>query len=55
MDNVGIFNGHREHFTAIWYTLWSLGNVLIWYIFQRFGELCLGKSGNPVQKACRQQ
>jgi hypothetical protein len=29
--------------------LWPFGNVaVIWYIFTRFGILCLEKSGNPV-------
>jgi hypothetical protein len=29
--------------------LWPFGNVaVIWYIFPRFGILCLEKSGNPV-------
>jgi hypothetical protein len=34
MENVGIFYGHLEYFTAIRYILWSFGNVvIIWYIF----------------------
>jgi hypothetical protein len=45
--NVGIFYGHLEYFTAIWYMLRQIGNiVIIWYIFPRFGILCQGKSGN---------
>jgi hypothetical protein len=40
MENVGIFYGHLEHITAIWYILWPFGNlVAIWYIFHRFGIL----------------
>jgi hypothetical protein len=38
MENAGIFYGHLEYFTVIWYILWPLGNVVvIWYIFTRFG------------------
>jgi hypothetical protein len=48
MENTGIFYGHLEFFTAIWYILWPFGNVVaIWYIFPRFGILCQEKSGNP--------
>jgi hypothetical protein len=50
MENVGvrILLPFLEHFTAIWYTLWSFGNVVInWYIFQCLGILCQEKSGNP--------
>jgi hypothetical protein len=48
MENAGIFYGHLEHFTVIWYILWPFGNVVaIWYIFPRFGLLCREKSGNP--------
>jgi hypothetical protein len=33
MENVGIFYGHLEQLTAIWYTLRSFGNVvIIWFI-----------------------
>jgi hypothetical protein len=33
---VGTFNSHLEYFTAIWYILWPLGNiVVIWYIVSR--------------------
>jgi hypothetical protein len=48
MENAGIFYGHLEHFTVIWYILLPFGNVLvIWYIFPPFGILCEEKSGNP--------
>jgi hypothetical protein len=48
MENVGTFYGHLKHFTAIWYTLCSFGNiVIIWYSFHRFGILSQEKSGNP--------
>jgi hypothetical protein len=44
-----MFFGHLEHFTAIWYILCSIGNlVVIWYVFPRSGTLCQEKSGNPV-------
>jgi hypothetical protein len=49
MKNAGMFYVHLEYFTAIWYILWSFGNVVvIWYIFCRFGILHKEKSGNPV-------
>jgi hypothetical protein len=48
MEIAGIFYGHLEYFTVIWYVLWVFGNVVvIWYIFPRFGILCQEKSGNP--------
>jgi hypothetical protein len=48
MKNAGIFFGHLEYFTVIWYILWPFGNVVVtWYIFSRFGILCQEKSGNP--------
>jgi hypothetical protein len=54
MENVGIFYGHFEYFTDIWYCcghlvmLWSFGNVVVnCYIFPRFVFLCQEKSGNP--------
>jgi hypothetical protein len=28
-ENVGIFNGRLEYFTAIWYILWPVGNVVV--------------------------
>jgi hypothetical protein len=44
----GIFYGHLEYFTVIWYIVWPFGNVVvIWYSFTRFGTLCQEKSGNP--------
>jgi hypothetical protein len=49
IENAGTFYGHLEYFTAIWYILWPLGNVVvIWNIFPRFGILCQEKSGNPA-------
>jgi hypothetical protein len=49
MENAGIFYGHLEYFTIIWYLLWPLGNVVvIWYIFPRFGILCQDESGSPA-------
>jgi hypothetical protein len=51
MENTGTFYGRLEYFTAIWYILWSFGNVVvIWHIFLPFWYfyvLCLEKSGNP--------
>jgi hypothetical protein len=47
-ENVGIFYGHFEYFTAIWYYLWPFGTVVvICYNFPRFGIMCQEKSGNP--------
>jgi hypothetical protein len=38
-----------ESITAIWYILWSFGNLVpLWYIFPRFGKVCQEKSGNPA-------
>jgi hypothetical protein len=48
MENVGIFYGHLECNSAIWYMLWPFGKlVIIWYISPRFGILYQEKSGNP--------
>jgi hypothetical protein len=42
-------NGKLESITAIWYILWSFGNLVpLWYIFPRFGKVCQEKSGNPA-------
>jgi hypothetical protein len=27
MENAGIFFGHLEYFTVMWYILWPFGNV----------------------------
>jgi hypothetical protein len=49
MENAGIFYGHLEWFTVIWYFLCPFGSVVvIWYIFPRFGTLCQEKSGSPA-------
>jgi hypothetical protein len=49
MGKAGIFYGHLEYFTVLWYILWPFGNVVvIWYIFPRFGILRQEKSGNPA-------
>jgi hypothetical protein len=49
MENAGIFYGHLEFCTVIWYILWLFGYVVvIWYIFPRFGILCQEKSGNTA-------
>jgi hypothetical protein len=43
MENAGIFYGHLEYFTVIWYILGLFG------IFSLvFGILCQEKSGNPA-------
>jgi hypothetical protein len=56
MEKVGIFlvvwNILR---TAIWYTLWPIGNlVVIWYIFPRFGILWQKKLATLFITARRQ-
>jgi hypothetical protein len=48
MESAGIFSGHLEYFTIVWYILWPFGDVVvIWYIFPRFCIVCQEKSGNP--------
>jgi hypothetical protein len=48
MKKVGIFYGHLEFLTAIWYILWPFDNLIaIWYILPRFGIFNKEKSGNP--------
>jgi hypothetical protein len=41
MENVGIFYGHLEYFTAIWYNLWPFGifcgNLVYFLRFGMFG------------------
>jgi hypothetical protein len=40
MENAGIFYGHSEYYTVIWYNVWPFNNVVvICYIFPRFGIL----------------
>jgi hypothetical protein len=52
MEKVGIFYGHLEYIMAIWYIVWSFGNlVAIRYIFHCFGILCQEKSDNTTSKA----
>jgi hypothetical protein len=51
MEKVGIFFGHWEYITALWYILWQFGNLVpIWYISLRFGILRQEKSGNPGER-----
>jgi hypothetical protein len=46
---VGLFFGHFEYNTAIWYILWPFVNlVAIWYIFPSFGKFRREKSCNPA-------
>jgi hypothetical protein len=41
MENVGIFYGHLEYFTAIFYNLRPFGNLTVsWHIIPRFGIVC---------------
>jgi hypothetical protein len=45
MENVGIFYDLLEYITAIWYTLWSLGNfVAILVYFSPVLVYCLKKT-----------
>jgi hypothetical protein len=48
MDNVGIFYGHLEYLTAMWYISWPFGTFFRHFnIFSRFGMFYQEKSGNP--------
>jgi hypothetical protein len=48
IENAGLFYGHLEYFTVIWYIKRPFGNVVvIWHISPHFGILCQEKSGNP--------
>jgi hypothetical protein len=48
MENYGIYCGHLENYTTIWYALLSFGNVvIIWYIFQRFWYIVSRKIWQP--------
>jgi hypothetical protein len=50
VENVRICYSLLEYITAIWYTLWPFGTLLvIWFIFPRFGILYQEKSGNPAR------
>jgi hypothetical protein len=50
MENAGIFYGHWEYFTVIWYILWPFCNVCSGNLvyFPHFGIMCQEKSGNPA-------
>jgi hypothetical protein len=45
MANVSIFYGHLKCITAIWYILWTFGNLVV--ILPGFGILYQEQSGNP--------
>jgi hypothetical protein len=48
MENVGIFCGHLEYFTAIWHSILPFGKVFShWVYLSRFGTFRQEKSGNP--------
>jgi hypothetical protein len=48
MENVGIFYGHWDYFTAMCYIFRTFGNFAVnWYILPGFGTLHKEKSGNP--------
>jgi hypothetical protein len=48
IENVGIFYGYWDYFTAICYIFRPFGNfVVICYILPLFGTLHQEKSGNP--------
>jgi uncharacterized protein YqcC (DUF446 family) len=49
MESFGIFYGHLEFFTAIWYIFGQLVKLwLVWYIFPHFGILYQENSGIPA-------
>jgi hypothetical protein len=51
MEDVGIFYGPLEKFTASWYILWTFGTFCDQLVyFARFGILCLQKSGNSERR-----
>jgi hypothetical protein len=54
MKTAGIFYGHLEYFTVIWYILWPFGNVVvIWYTFTRFGiSIVSRKIWQPWKPPC---
>jgi hypothetical protein len=54
LENVDIFYGHLEHFTAIWYNLQPFGIVCGHLVhFPGFGIICQEKSCNPaVEPPC---
>jgi hypothetical protein len=48
METVGMFRGHLEYITAVWYVLGPFGNLVVsWDILTHFGKLYQEKSGNP--------
>jgi hypothetical protein len=48
LRSFGIFYGHLEYFTVIWYILWTFGNVVvIWYIFPSFWYIVSRKIWQP--------
>jgi hypothetical protein len=44
MENVAIFYGHLEYFTAVWYILWPFGNVVAVGIFPPILVCCAKKN-----------
>jgi hypothetical protein len=50
IENVGIFYGHWQYFTAIWYILWPLGNVVvILYSYPSFWYIVFRKIWQPYR------
>jgi hypothetical protein len=48
MENVGIFHGHFEYLTALWYIVWPFVTFCGRLVhFFHFGMLHQEKSGNP--------
>jgi hypothetical protein len=48
MENVVIFNGHLEYFTAFWFNLWPFGIVCGHFVYYSpFWYVWTKKSGNP--------
>jgi hypothetical protein len=48
MENVGIFYGHFEYLTALWYIVWPFVTFCDHTVyFSHFGMLYQKKSGNP--------
>jgi hypothetical protein len=55
MENNGIFYGHLEYVTTIWYILWPFGNFVVkWYIFHSFWYMyCTKKDLATLVKSLR--
>jgi hypothetical protein len=44
MENAGIFCGHLEYFTVVWYILWPFCNVVVIWYFSLVLVYCVEKN-----------